>query len=207
VVVRPFEKAIIVRANCVLASTEALNFLRVAFCRRASFGLFSRGMGSALRNRMTFNPSDGLAPLTSRIVGAAITVHRELGPGLLESAYQACLEYQLRENRVSFARQLALPLKYHGVYVDCGYRVDFLVEERVIVEVKSVDKLAPIHRAQLITYLKLTGCPVGLLLNFNAPSMRQGIRRIANRFLAAANWSPSEADGFDSRSDLPDLNE
>ena len=146
---------------------------------------------------MTFNPADGLAELTGRIVGAAIAVHRELGPGLLESAYQACLEYQLNADGVSFKRQLGLPLQYRGVYVDCGYRVDLLVEDRVIVEVKSVDRLAPIHRAQMITYLKLTGCRVGLLLNFNATSMRQGIRRIPNRFLEAGDQQPRGAGEFE----------
>ena len=151
---------------------------------------------------MTFTPSDGLAQLTGRIVGAAIAVHRELGPGLLESAYQACLEYQLSEDRVSFKRQLALPLKYRGVYVDCGYRVDLLVEDSVIVEVKSVDKLAPIHHAQMITYLKLTRCPVGLILNFNATSMRQGIRRIPNRLFEPASRSPDGARGSDGLADL-----
>jgi GxxExxY protein len=150
---------------------------------------------------MSFNPSDCLAPLTGRILGAAIAVHRELGPGLLESAYQGCLEYQLHEDGVSFKRQLALPLMYRGVYVDCGYRVDLLVEDRVIVEVKSVEKLAPIHRAQMITYLKLTGCPVGLLLNSNVASMRHGIRRIPNRLFEPGKRPLHGAD----RSDLMDM--
>ena len=129
---------------------------------------------------MPFNPADAISSLTGRVIGAAIVVHRELGPGLLESAYQACLEYQLHEHGLRFQRQVALPLQYHGIYVECGYRVDLLVEDLLIVEVKSVEKLAPIHKAQMITHLKLTGRPVGLLLNFNVPSMRQGIRRLDN---------------------------
>jgi GxxExxY protein len=127
---------------------------------------------------MPFDAATPISDLTRRIIAAAIDVHRELGPGLLESAYQACLEYQLREQGLRFVRQLGLPLQFHGVYVDCGYRVDLLVEDLVIVEVKSVERLAPIHKAQMITYLKLTGCPVGLLMNFNVPAMRQGIRRL-----------------------------
>ncbi len=152
---------------------------------------------------MTFSPSDGLSQLTGRIIGAAIGVNRELGPGLLESAYQACLEYQLKEDGVRFKRQLALPLKYRGVYVDCGYRVDLLVEDRVMVEIKSVEKLAPIQRAQMITYLKLSGCPVRLILNFNVASMRQGIRRIHNRFLEGNRPPRETADRFDSLPNLP----
>ena len=129
---------------------------------------------------MPFNPAEAISHVTGRIIGAAIEVHRELGPGLLESAYQACLEYQLIQDGGQFKRQLALPLQYRGVRVDCGYRVDLLVEEQVIIEVKSVERLAPIHHAQMITYLKLCQLPVGLILNFNVTSMRQGIRRIPN---------------------------
>jgi GxxExxY protein len=133
---------------------------------------------------MALDANDPLTPITDRIIGSAIDVHRELGPGLLESAYQACLEYDLLKKGIHFQRQVALPLTYQGVYVECGYRVDLLVDDRVIVEVKSVEAIARIHFAQMITYLKLKRCRVGLLLNFNVPSMRQGIRRVTNRSLA-----------------------
>jgi GxxExxY protein len=127
--------------------------------------------------------ADNLTRITEQIIGAAIAVHRESGPGLLETAYQACLEYELVQRHIEFQRQVRVPVTYQGVYIDCGYRLDLLVEDCVIVEVKSVASLAPIHSAQIITHLKLKRCPVGLLLNFNVPSMRQGIRRMTNRFL------------------------
>src|SRR5687768_207857 len=132
---------------------------------------------------MTLDPDDPLTGITEQINGAAIAVHRELGPGLLETAYQACLEYELMQRDMNFQRHVKVPLIYQGVYIDCGYKLDLLVEDRVIVEVKSVERLAPIHSAQMITYLRLRRCPTGLLLNFNVTSMRQGIRRLTNRFL------------------------
>ena len=124
---------------------------------------------------------DGRADGTEQIIGAAIDVHRALGPGLLESTYQACLEYELVVRGVNFQQQVPLPVIYGGVQINCGYRLDLLVEGTVIVEVKSVERLAPIHKAQMITYLKLRRCQVGLILNFNVTSMRQGIRRITIR--------------------------
>jgi GxxExxY protein len=130
---------------------------------------------------MTFNPDAPITKITEVVIGAAIEVHRELGPGLLESAYQACLAYELGQRNVKFARQVPLPVTYRNVSLECGYRLDFVVEGSVVVEIKSVDRLAPIHSAQLITYLKLTGCPVGLLLNFNVTALRRGIRRLENR--------------------------
>ena len=130
---------------------------------------------------MAFDPNHPTTKITEAVIGAAIDVHRELGPGLLESAYQACLEYELIQRHVTFSRQVPLPVTYRNVRVDCGYRLDFFVEDRVIVEVKSVERLAPIHAAQLITYLKLMRCPVGLLLNFNVTAMHRGIRRLENR--------------------------
>ena len=130
---------------------------------------------------MSLDLGDPISKITETIIGAAIDVHRELGPGLLESAYQACLAYELMQRNMTFARQVPLPVKYRDVRLDCGYRLDFLVEERVIVEVKAVDVLAPIHRAQVITYLKLLKCPVGLLMNFNVTALRQGLRRLENR--------------------------
>jgi GxxExxY protein len=112
------------------------------------------------------------------IIGAAIDVHRALGPGLLESAYSRCLAIELKERGLRFRREVAIPLEYKGISLDVSYRADFVVENRVIVEVKSVQKLEPIHRAQLHTYLKLTGLRVGLLFNFNTPMMRTGVIRL-----------------------------
>jgi GxxExxY protein len=130
---------------------------------------------------MSFHPEDPLAKITEAVIGAAIEVHRELGPGLLESAYQACLAYELVQRNVKFTRQVPLPVTYGAVKIDCGYRLDFLVEDLVVVEIKSVERLAPIHSAQAITYLKLMKRPVGLLLNFNVTALNYGIRRLENR--------------------------
>ncbi|HKQ47195.1 MAG TPA: GxxExxY protein [Phycisphaerae bacterium] len=117
-------------------------------------------------------------PITAAIIGAAIAVHKALGPGLLESAYQACLEYELSERGVSFRSQLDVPVVYRGHAIGCGYRLDLLVEDQVIVEIKSVEALLPVHDAQLLTYLRLQNKTRGLLLNFNTPYLRDGIRRM-----------------------------
>ena len=111
-----------------------------------------------------------------------MAVHRELGPGLLESAYEACLAYELVESEMGVERQKALPVRYRGVNVDCGYRIDLLVEGKVIVELKAVERLEAIHKAQLLSYLKLSGCKVGLLINFNVKVLKDGIRRLVNEF-------------------------
>ncbi|MBE9542827.1 MAG: GxxExxY protein [Proteobacteria bacterium] len=121
-----------------------------------------------------------LNKITEIIIGAAMAVHRELGPGLLESAYEACLAYELPDRGLSVERQKALPVRYRGVNVDCGYRIDLLVEGKVIVELKAVERLEAIHKAQLISYLKLSGCKVGLLINFNVKVLKDGIRRLVN---------------------------
>lgn len=115
--------------------------------------------------------------LTERIIGAAIEVHRKLGPGLLESAYRECFARELLLRNISFERERAIPLVYKDVHLECGYRLDFLIENCVVVEVKSVDALAPIHEAQLITYLSLGGWSLGLLVNFNVLLLKDGIRR------------------------------
>jgi len=120
--------------------------------------------------------------ITENIIGAAIEVHRALGPGLLESAYEACLAFELAQRGLVVEQQKPLPVVYRGVKLDCGYRLDLLVEEEVIVEVKVVDRLAPIHQAQLLSYLKLSGCKVGLLINFNVKVVKDGIRRVVNNF-------------------------
>jgi GxxExxY protein len=116
--------------------------------------------------------------LTGKIIGAAIEIHRSLGPGLLESAYEACLIYELRYRKLRVEPQKAMPVFYKDVYLDCGYRVDVIVEGQVIVEVKSVGSLAPIHEAQLLSYLKLSDCKIGLLINFNVKILKEGIRRM-----------------------------
>ncbi len=123
-----------------------------------------------------------LNQITEGIIGAAIEVHRALGPGLLESAYETCLAFELAERGFKVERQKPLPVVYRGVKLECGYRLDFLVEEVVVVEVKAVDRLAPIHQAQLLSYLKISGYPVGLLINFNVKVLRDGIRRVVNNF-------------------------
>jgi len=123
---------------------------------------------------------DELNKITEAIIGAAIEVHRALGPGLLESAYTTCLVYELRERRYEVSQEVPLPLVYKGVKLDCGYRLDLLVNEAVIVEIKSVESLAPIHEAQLLSYLKLADCKIGLLINFNVKMLKYGIKRLAN---------------------------
>jgi GxxExxY protein len=120
--------------------------------------------------------------ITESIIGAAIEVHRDLGPGLLESAYETCLAFELVERGLKVEQQKPLPVVYREVKLDCGYRLDLLVEEAVIVEVKAVDRLAPIHQAQLLSYLRLSGCKVGLLINFNVKVLKDGIRRVVNDF-------------------------
>ena len=115
--------------------------------------------------------------ITERIIGAAIEVHKALGPGLLESAYEECLCHELSLQGVDFVRQLKLPVTYKGIELDVGYRLDLYINGCVIVELKSVDKLTPIHDAQLLTYLRLLSCKAGLLINFNVPVLKQGIRR------------------------------
>ncbi len=118
--------------------------------------------------------------ITEKIIGAAMKVHSALGPGLLESAYQACLLYELREQGLTVESEVVLPVVYEGKKIDAGYRLDLLVEGQVVVELKSVEKTLPIHEAQLITYLKLSGCKVGLLINFNVKHLRDGITRRVN---------------------------
>ena len=115
--------------------------------------------------------------LSKRVIGLAIDVHRELGPGLLESTYEQCLAHELSANDIQHTRQLALPVKYKDRQIDCGYRVDLMVENQLIVELKSVDLLLPIHKAQLLTYMKLAGCKTGLLMNFNVRLLKNGIER------------------------------
>ncbi len=118
--------------------------------------------------------------LSSRIIGAAIEVHKALGPGLLESAYEECICHELSIGGLSLERQKPLAVRYKGINLDCGYRLDVVVEDAIILELKSCEKIEPIHKAQLLTYLKLSGFKLGLLLNFNVTLMREGIVRIVN---------------------------
>ena len=117
-------------------------------------------------------------PITGQVIGLAIEVHRVLGPGLLESAYEECLCYELAQNQIVFRRQVPLPGKYKEVRLECGYRMDIVVDDQVIVEVKTVERILPVHEAQLMTYLKLSGLRRGLLLNFNSTVLKDGMRRI-----------------------------
>ena len=125
---------------------------------------------------------DKLDSITRRIIGAAIEVHRRLGPGLLESAYEACLAFELRQLGFKIETQKALPVLYRDVKLDCGYRLDLVVEDSVIVEIKAVDHLAAIHEAQVLSYLRLSGKRVGLLINFHVRVLKNGLKRIVNSF-------------------------
>ena len=116
--------------------------------------------------------------LTERVIGAAIEVHRELGPGLLESAYQICLCHELKLKNIGYKSEVSLPVEYKGIKLDCGYRMDLVVENQLIVELKTAERILPVHEAQLLTYMKLANIGKGLLLNFHAPVLKQGIKRM-----------------------------
>lgn len=116
----------------------------------------------------------------TRILGCAIRMHTRLGPGLLESTYEACLAYELARDGLKFERQRGLPLIYDDVNLECGYRLDLIVENKVIIEIKAVETLLDVHLAQILTYLKLTDCRLGYLINFNVPRCREGVRRVVN---------------------------
>ncbi len=127
------------------------------------------------------NDVDELNRLSSATIGAAIEVHRNLGPGLLESAYESCLAWELRQGGLDVQNQVPVPIRYKGLALDEGYRIDLLVEGKLILELKSVDKIQPIHTAQVLTYLKMTGLKMALILNFNVLLMRSGIKRIVHQ--------------------------
>jgi GxxExxY protein len=118
--------------------------------------------------------------LSHQVIGFCIEVHRHLGPGLLESAYEEALAFEFAQARLKFERQLEVPLAYKGVALSCGYRLDFLVDQELILELKSVAEILPVHQAQLLTYLKLQNRPLGLLVNFNSPVLKNGIHRIVH---------------------------
>ena len=115
--------------------------------------------------------------LSKKVIGLAIEVHRELGPGLLENTYKQCLAYELSHAEINFQIEVELPVKYKNILISCGYRIDLLIENTLIIELKSVDKIIPIHEAQLLTYMKLSGIKVGLLMNFNEIVLKDGIKR------------------------------
>lgn len=118
-----------------------------------------------------------LSQLTEAVIGAALDVHRALGPGLLESAYEVCLCHELKMRQIAFERQKPIPVEYKGVHLDCGYRADLIIDQRLLLEIKAIDSLLPIHEAQLLSYLKLGGWTCGLLINFNVRLLKSGIRR------------------------------
>jgi len=120
--------------------------------------------------------------LTEQIIGCAIKVHRSLGPGLLESAYQECLLFELKKAGLFVEKEKPLPLVYEEVKLDCGYRIDLLVEKQVVIEIKSVEALNDVHTAQVLTYLKLSNCKIGLLINFNVTQLTNGIKRLYNKY-------------------------
>ena len=117
--------------------------------------------------------------LTEAIIGGAIAVHRELGPGLLESVYEKCLAFELADRGFSVTTQKEIPVRYKNLTFDCSFRADLIVDNKVLVELKSIDQLTPIHTSQVITYLKLTGLKTGLLINFNVPTLKTGFKRIS----------------------------
>ena len=123
--------------------------------------------------------------LTQQIIACAIEVHRQLGPGLLESAYEECLCWEFVAHGIPFERQRSQAVNYKGTHLDCGYRMDIVVADEVVLELKSVEKLLPLHQAQLISYLRLSGIERGLLINFNVPVLSKGIKRIVNQYNSA----------------------
>jgi GxxExxY protein len=133
--------------------------------------------------------TEPLNTITREVIGSAIEVHRALGPGLLESAYVACLCHELILCSVPFERERAIPIRYKGHALDCGYRVDLVVATSVLVEVKAIERVTAVHQAQLLTYLRLLSQPIGLLINFNVRSLRSGISRMVNGFHSASSVS------------------
>ena len=116
--------------------------------------------------------------LSNRVIGCVLEVHRHLGPGLLESTYEQCLAHELKMSGIPFKLQCPLPVEYKGIKLDCGYRIDMLIDDAIILELKSVDKILPIHHAQLLTYMKLSSVSIGLLINFNVKLIKTGIKRM-----------------------------
>ena len=144
--------------------------------------------------------------LTDQIIGCAIEVHRTLGPGLLESVYEECLCYELSQIGLRFERQVHLPVSYKGIKLECGHKLDLVVEDAVVVELKAIDELAPIHQAQLLTYLKTSSKKVGLLINFNVQFLKNGLKRVVNRYAGpTVTPSISAVSAFEPLSSSPRL--
>lgn len=137
-----------------------------------------RSVGGAKRHQMWSIDGTKRHQLSNKIIGLAIEVHQNLGSGLLESVYQQCLAYELSTHNIEFVLEHPIPVKYKEINIDCAFRADMIVENSIIVELKSVDKILPIHEAQLLTYLKITGIRLGLIINFNTKLLRDGIKRI-----------------------------
>ncbi len=135
-----------------------------------------------MHHRDAENAEMALNKITEGVIGAAIDVHKAIGPGLLESAYEECLCHELQLRNLPFQRQVPLAVKYKDVELDCGYRLDILVAEAIVIELKAIQRFEPIHEAQLLTYLKLGGWTIGLLINFNVPVLKSGIKRIVNNY-------------------------
>jgi len=134
---------------------------------------------------------EDLNKISEIIIGKAIEVHKELGPGLLESAYESCLMYELLQAGLTVEQQKPLPIIYKGTKIDCGYRLDMIVEDSVIIELKSVEQILPIHKSQLLSYLRLSGLTLGLLINFNVEVLKQGLHRVVNNFKTSASSATS----------------
>ncbi|MBL9136353.1 MAG: GxxExxY protein [Verrucomicrobiales bacterium] len=143
----------------------------------------------------------GLNELTERVIGLSIEIHRELGPGLLESAYDECLAFEISRAGLSFRRQEPMPVRYKEVELDCGYRLDFVVENALILELKAVTQLLPIHDAQLLTYLRLSGKSLGLLINFNVPVLTRGVKRVVCGDLFRERYVPQRHGGTEEGSE------
>jgi GxxExxY protein len=137
--------------------------------------------------------------LSGKIIGAAIEVHRALGPGLLESAYEECLAFELSDLHIAYERQKPLPILYKGRRLDCGYRIDFLIEEVIVLELKAVTCVDPIHKAQLLTYLRLTNLNLGFILNFNVTKMRSGIHRFVHNLCETEQQPVNHLHPFDHK--------
>ena len=147
------------------------------------FGLFLNSTRLSPRLHRRIGMRERLNSLTEQIIGAALAVHRELGPGMLESAYERCLAFELADRGLSVEHQKSLPLVYRGLRLDCGYKIDLLIEDLVVVEVKSIERLERVHSAQVLSYLRMLKRKVGLLINFNVQLLvRDGVRRIVNDF-------------------------
>jgi len=152
------------------------------------------------REEVTAREEEGLRRVSGAIIGAAIEVHRTLGPGLLESAYEACLAYELTGRDLTVERQRSLLVVYKDVQLDCQYRLDMVVEGRVLLEIKAVERLLPLHQAQILSYLRLSRLPLGLLVNFHCATLKQGIRRFRS---SHSNPSPSALSALSVVKNIP----